>query len=241
MRILIGDRPSGDDGWASSSGPDAYRLISYADLAVSVAPPADRYEFYGLADSWPARVRLAAQIEARLRKEGAEVLNPPSALAAADSPAALARLLTPSVRVEPAIGGKGDLPCRLRAAHGGIWQELDWLETEREVDEVVLDWILSGTDPSVILRLSTPSCPRRFFKGIRMADRLQVSGDLDDAVRIDLISQLDRTQRQVVAFEYWMEAGRPLLWRIDDSLRAVASVLIPTVDGAGPLSIPSPS
>lgn len=225
MIVRICDVPANEPAENAVMGLDARRSLSYALLTGAEIPPADRFEFYGLSQSLPERLEIALEIESRIRETGAEVVNPPSALADVGNPAELSRRLTPNLAIRTAIEPGGELPCRLRAAYGGVCQESGWLETEREVDELLLDWILSGTDPGLILRVSTPSGPSRFHRGVRMDDDLELAERLDDIVQTSLKEALDQSQRRMAAFEYWLEDGWPHLWRVDDSWAAMSGPL----------------
>lgn len=191
-----------------------FRLVEYSQLAIREEFPAGRYVFLGLGSSCPSRVRLAAAYEARLRDNGSEVWNPPSALAGCATRLEIARCLTPHFEIASAIAGHPKLPCLLRASDAASRLESPPLESTTEHDALLLDWVLEGTDPELIFRIPAPE------RGYPLETYLALGGHWFDGSGSEAAP---KCRLSVDAAEVcgWEEGGQFRVWRVDDRAGAL--------------------
>lgn len=198
----------------------AFKVVDYPSLATVDSLPKAVYVFLDLWHSSDGRRRLASELGGRLQVAGCPVLGD------------LGDELTPAEKPVPLT----QLPAVLRAeAPDGI-AESPLLETEDDLRDTWCDWVLQGTDPSVIN--VWPSPPKPDSDGLfRRYGFLKIGTEwlpiptaasrswpiADSHMTKEKPATIPVAIRQVddkpalERVEYWLENGHPRLWRRDDS------------------------
>lgn len=222
----------------SSSFPklsEQFRVVDYAALATAPTLPAATYVFLDLLHSTSGRKKLTKELAGCLYSEGCRVLG--------------------MFEGDPKqIGNEGamKLPAVQRAeAPDGIAESAQ-LTSPSELCETWRDWVLQGTEPSLIHTWPTPSAPgadglyRR--RGLLQVDEVTLPlpsivsrtwpGDESvirlDPAKPDSFGLLAQEMRGALArVEYWTHEGEAQLWRRDDSAACLFRPPLDDIEVAG--------
>lgn len=122
---------------------DRFRVVDYGALADVDPLLWATYVFFDLRRSPPARVQLAAELESMIRAAGAPVFNAPSSLVATAG----------DEKSDPAG------PLALRAETPDSIAETTSLDSMEACRDLWAEWVLDGTEPSLIQVLRGPAEP----------------------------------------------------------------------------------